>query len=520
MRSEAEKSTRFYHRVLYNTLSNFFGNLFVLGLGFITTPFILNHLGTNQYGLWVLVSSIVAYGSIFDFGIGGTVVKYIAEYRAKDDKRSINDLISTALWLYSILGLIVILLATGLAPFFAHIFKVSQSEQMTATLLVLVIGITVGLSIPCALTMAVFKGLQRFDSVNLVSSSGALLSLAAIVAVLLSGLGVVWMASVNIPVILVMQVFSIYLIRKNDADIHFDWRRARRSLIKPIISFSSPLLLMDISGRLQTKSDEIVIGAFLPMNFVTPYYLARRLSEMPKLFTDQFLKILLPMASELDAVNDRQRLKSLYLSSTRLTLAIFLPIGISLIALSKPILIAWVGADYSSYAYLIVILTFASLIDTSQWPAGSVLQGIARHQPIAIMSLGSALANLALSIILIKSMGLTGVALGTFIPTTVECLLFVLPYTLITLRVNLWEAFKQMLLPALIPAIPATAFLLFVSRIFTLTSWPALFLVFAANCLIYYSGFLILGANEREKQIIFALVQTYFRTVNPFTRHS
>lgn len=520
MTAEAGKSGHIYQRALYNTISNFFGNLVVLGLGFITTPFILNHLGTIYYGLWVLVSSIVAYGSLLDLGIGGAVVKFTAEYKAKGDKQFINDLIATALSLYSILGLIVILLTSILAPFFANIFKVSQSERMTATMLVLVIGISVGLSIPGALTMAVLKGLQRFDFANLVSTVGTFLSLAAIITVLLLGYGVVWMAAVNIPVIVLMQIFSIYLIKKNDPDINFHWRGARRSLIKPIISFSSPLFVMDISGRLQTKSDEIVIGAFLPMSFVTPYYLARRLSEMPKLFTDQFLKILLPMASELDAVNDQQRLKSLYLTSTRLTLAIFLPIGISLIVLSKPILGAWVGPGYSAYAYLIVILTLASLIDTSQWPAGSVLQGIARHQPIAIMSLGSALANLTLSIVLIKSLGLLGVALGTFIPTTVECLFFVLPYTLITLKVNLWEAMKQMLLPALIPVIPALGFLLLVSRMFVLSTWPVLCIVFGASCLIYLTGYLLVGASEREKQIIVSLVQTSFRTVNPFAKHS
>jgi O-antigen/teichoic acid export membrane protein len=519
MTPDSGKSRHIFNRVFYNTISNFAGNFVVLGLGFITTPFILSHLGTIHYGLWILVGSIVAYGSLLDLGIGGAVVKFTAEFRAKGDKQFINDIISTALWLYSTLGLIVIVLASILAPIFADIFKVSQAERMTATMLVLVSGISIGISIPCTLTSAVLKGLQRFDYANLVSSIGALLSLASIVAVLLGGLGVVWMAAVNIPVMLIMQVFSIFLIKKNDPDINFHWRGAKRSLVRTIISFSSPLLILDISGRLQNKSDELVIGAFLPMSFVTPYYLARRLSELPKLFTDQFLKVLLPIASELDADNDQQRLKSLYLTSTRLTLAIFLPIGISLAILSKDILRAWVGSEYVNYSYLVVILTLASLIDTSQWPAGSVLQGMARHQPIAIMSLGSALANLTLSLFLIGRLGLLGVALGTLLPTLVECLGFVLPFTLKVVKVDLTEAIKQMVLPTFIPVIPAATILLIISRVLDLSSLPVLIIAFSASCLTYSLGYLMIGASRYEKQVLVSTIQTSFRMINTFVKH-
>src|SRR5262249_50375839 len=160
-------------------------------------------------------------------------------------------------------------------------------------------------------------------------------------------------------------------------------------------------------------TDEIVIGAFFPVSAVTPYAIARKLSEIAQMMTDQFLRVLVPLASELRADNDQIRLRSVYLTGTRLTLAIFLPFGCTLVILARPILTLWVGADYADYAHLVTILVVASLIDTSQWPGGSVLQGMARHRPLAIISVGTGVTNLALSIVLVRNLGLTGVALGT-----------------------------------------------------------------------------------------------------------
>src|SRR5213078_2168691 len=108
--------------------------------------------------------------------------------------------------------------------------------------------------------------------------------------------------------------------------------------------------------------------------------------------------------------------------SSRLTLAIFIPVGCVLAVLTRPILTAWVGAAYADYAHLVIILTLAGLINTSMWPAASILQSMSRHRPLAAMSLGSGLVNVALSIALVHRFGLTGVALGTLIPTAAECL--------------------------------------------------------------------------------------------------
>src|SRR5262249_5532016 len=446
------------------------------------------------------VGSVVAYGSLLDLGIMGAIIKYVAEYHAKGEIANARSLVATALCLYSVLGLTVVAISAAIAPVFPYLFNVPTDDRATAAWLVVLMGLGIGVSIPCATPVAVLKGLQRFDLANIVSVTGTLISAAGIIAILLLGGGVLGIAAVGIFVTLAMQAPSIWLIKRSAPELRFGWRGASRQLVRAVFSFSSPILVMNVAGHLQTKTGEIVIAAFLPLSAVTPFAIARRLSEVAQIQTDQFMKVILPLASELHATDDQARTRSLYITSTRLTLAMLLPVACVLVVLAQSILAAWVGTTYAEYSHLVLILALASCIDASQWPAGAVLQGMARHRPLAMMWASAALANLALSIMLVRGFGLTGVALGTLLPTIVVCIGFILPYAMRTLGVSITELFKEICLPTLLPMVPTALVLYLLQHAIEPSSLLSIMVVAVIGLLVYLIGYLNWGASEVERQ--------------------
>jgi O-antigen/teichoic acid export membrane protein len=234
---------------------------------------------------------------------------------------------------------------------------------------------------------------------------------------------------------------------------------------------------------------------------------------LAQLLTDQLMKVLLPLASELHAEDDRARLRSLYFASTRLTLAILLPVGCTLIILTRPILTAWVGAPYADYGHLVIILTLASLITTSMWPAASILQSMTRHRPLAAMSLGSGLVNLALSVALVHRFGLTGVALGTLIPTAAECLGLVLPYAMRVIGASASQVFKEIFSPALLPAVPMVIALYILQRAIEPSSLLYILLIAGLGLLVYVVSYLGMGASKLERQAYRSLAMGTVRFV-------
>ena len=66
-------------------------NYVIIGLntlvGLLYTPYMLRMLGQNDYGLYSLVASVIAYLTILDFGFGNAIIRYTAKFRAERKQR-------------------------------------------------------------------------------------------------------------------------------------------------------------------------------------------------------------------------------------------------------------------------------------------------------------------------------------------------------------------------------------------------------------------------------------------------
>jgi O-antigen/teichoic acid export membrane protein len=487
-------------RVLVGTLSNYVNKFVALTGLFFLTPFILREIGSELFGLWTLVGSVVAYGALLDFGIATAVTKYVAEFYSQGDTEKANSLIATSLWLYSGIGFSAIVLSGVLAYVFPFIFNIPVEQHDLAMWMVLLSGIGLGISLPAAIGNAILKGLQRYDLANAVNTIGFLIYIVSVVIVLLLGGGILGIVAINIPLTILLQIPTIWLVKRSAPELRFSLKAAKAGLVRAVASFSSALFIINIAEQLQTKTDEIVIGSFMPIRNVTPYAISRRLSETPRMLSDQFIRVLLPVASQLNAEKNQDQLRRMYLASTRIGLASFLPVATGVAVLAAPFLTAWVGAEFAQYAYLVWILALASLFATSQWPAGVILQGMSKHRYLAFTSLASGLANLILSLILVQRIGLLGVALGTLIPVTIEALFFVLPYAMREIGVRPWEAVREMVLPALVPTIPMFIVLYLLRETLRPGSiWMILF-VAGIGLLVYLVGYLSMKATTLERE--------------------
>ena len=494
-------------RLFTGALSNYAGKFTSVAVWFFLTPFMLHQLGPEGYAVWVLVGSIASYGYLLDFGIGGAVVKYVATHTARGEKIKVNRLISTALWLYLALGLIAFAGSLALAPVLPVLFNIPESEHHTTFWVVILMGATVGSTIMFAPVITALQGFHRYDLYNLVNAAGSLVTAVATVVVLLSGGGLIGVVAVSLPVTLLMRLAALRLVSRIAPWLQFTWRGGSRSLARQILGFSLSTFMMQISGRLNSKTDEFVIAAFQPLALVAPYAIARKLGELAQLMAEQLLKAILPLAAELEAKRDPERLKKLYVVGTRLTLAVLAPVGVVLLLLPDAVLTAWVGAAYATHASLVVVLTLASLIGTTQLSAGFILQGVAQHHFVARATLLAGVANLILSIVLVGPLGLHGVALGTLIPTTLLSFGVLLPFAMRTLHVRPWEAIRDIWLPGSLPALPAAAAVYLLHQAFPAPSLVVVGLFTIAAGLIYAAGYMSTAAATLERQLLVELVE-------------
>jgi O-antigen/teichoic acid export membrane protein len=93
---------------------------------FLMIPILLNSLGTEQYGVWVTLSSVAAWLMFFDFGLGNSFKNIVSTC----EKNKIKKEYSLALSLYFYVSIILLL-----AIFFFLLFNTKQVNQNAIVLL-------------------------------------------------------------------------------------------------------------------------------------------------------------------------------------------------------------------------------------------------------------------------------------------------------------------------------------------------------------------------------------------------
>ena len=96
------------NKVARGSLSGLVRYVVALPITFFITPYILKTLGPDQFGIWALVGVLGTFIQLSDFGVGVTLVKYVAEINAVGDTAQLNAMISTAAVLYLILTTVVV----------------------------------------------------------------------------------------------------------------------------------------------------------------------------------------------------------------------------------------------------------------------------------------------------------------------------------------------------------------------------------------------------------------------------
>src|SRR5512147_3157103 len=94
-------------------------------VGVLLMPYTVGKLGKAEYGLWMLVASMTSYFQLLDLGYGNGLVRHVTEADSKGDVEGMNQVLSTFVVVYGLIGAIafagVVALALVAVPRFPHL---------------------------------------------------------------------------------------------------------------------------------------------------------------------------------------------------------------------------------------------------------------------------------------------------------------------------------------------------------------------------------------------------------------
>jgi O-antigen/teichoic acid export membrane protein len=472
-----------------------------LTLGIVMLPFNTRHLGASEYGLWMLAASILAYFPVLDLGYGGAMERFVAQYRARKDPRAINEIASTLAFVFAGLGLVAFGLAAIIAWNLGAWFNLGPSQARTGGIVLLLVAAQLASGLPFSVFGAVVNGFQR-TALN--SAVGVIVALAVAgvnIAVLRSGGGLVDLVAATTLV----RLAGYAAYRRNGYRV-FPMLRIRPSLfrrarLREVSSFSVFMLIRDTASKVNYATDPIVIAAVLMTGAVAVWTVAQRLADLVMRLTNQLNEVLFPIVVDCDTAGRDDRLQQLLLHGTRLSLASTLPVAGALGLLAQPVVVGWTGPEFQAAAPVLEILSLVVLVRVGTWTSSTVLQGGGHHRFMAAANVLTAVVNISLSILLVRTYGLRGVALATLIPITLRAFV-VVPTACARAGIPLRKFVARAIWPPLWPALAVLGCLAAI-RDMGSTSLPSALLHGAVAAVLYALLFVgvALGRSDRHRYV-------------------
>lgn len=421
--------------ILRNIFSTWVGYVATLLVGFLLAPFVVHHLGNTGYGVWTLVVSLTGYFGMLDVGLRQSVGRFVARYVALKDEDNVNRTINSALTMLATGGFAA-LLAAVLMNFCFGIFKIEHQFESAARIALLIAGVNISLALPMSVFNAVLFALERFDVVTGVTVLGALTRTALVVIFLNMGYGVIALALVTLASSSAEYCASALCARSLYPPLKLGRRFVDWARCKELFGFGIFRFIWIVANQLIFYTDSVVIGIFLSAAAITYYTIAGSLINYGRNIVSLAADTFYPAATRLDAKNDLRGLQELQIFGTKISLLIGLPLCIGFLFLGKQFIILWMGKAYAVSAVYLMVLTIPQFTSMSQYISALILVGMARHRILAFVAMAEGLTNLVLSIILVRKIGLVGVAWGTVIPHAVSTAIILPTYTLRTLKMS------------------------------------------------------------------------------------
>src|ERR1700691_5722283 len=127
-------------QILKNVGSSWFALGVNVVVGIFLSPFIIHRLGDDAFGLWVIIFSVTGYYGLFDLGIRSSIVRYVAKYSATDEHEELNRLVNTAMFSYSGIGVVTMVITLTAAYYVNSIFRIPADFVSTAQWLLVMAG--------------------------------------------------------------------------------------------------------------------------------------------------------------------------------------------------------------------------------------------------------------------------------------------------------------------------------------------------------------------------------------------
>lgn len=498
-------------RAIMGVITNYASAAVMAVAGFVLVPIVLHYLGREDYGLWATIGQVLGYLALLDLGMANAVVRRTARMREHGDHEAINRMVSTALALYCLLGLVFLIVGLALSALLPHWSAIPPDRARVAMTIFLIMVVYGAISFPLRVAGSTLNGYQQMAATNLTNFMANLLSPVLAVVLLLTGFGLIALPLGTVIAGLLAAITTFIILRRVVPDLRIGWRYVAREEARAIFGWSWQLFLNNIAVAIIYQTDNLVVASGVGLAAVTTYTLTSRLPmyAMPLIFT--LGDSCHPGAFELYEQGKLERLREVYVRVMRLTAAAGLTVAVVSLAFNESFMRLWVGPGNFGGFTITAIFVFIMFYRVMMQVASIVVISSGKLKGVVLMSLAEAVLNLVLSVWWVRHYGIVGVAMGTAAAGALTSGWYVIRFTARELRMNVFDYVGRGIAAPLLCAVPSAALAFTLLHFYPVASWPRLFIEASAVGGVYALFYFFIGLSGEDRAFLYERAKETYR---------
>jgi len=362
----------------------------------ILYKFLLVTVGVRKMGIWSLILASTSVAQVANFGLSGSVVKFVAKYTALKENQNVSNVIQTAAISLGVLVGFLLLIAY---PAFTKILGfIVASDSLPLALDILPYAL---LSIWLMMIVSVFQsaldGFQRIDlrSIILTCSSILNLILCIIFAPPYGLMGVAYARVAQMSVTLI----TSWIVLKRYIKLPILPCKWNKQLFREILGYGLKYQTISIATMFYDPVTKGLLSKFGSLSLVGYYEMASRMVQQFRALLVAASQVLFPAIADLKE-KDSEKISSVYRISYQLLFYLSLPLY-SLIIISLPVISElWIGHYEKAFVGFGILLSAGWFFNTLSAPSYFVNLGTGELRWNVVSHVAIAVFNAVLGLIL------------------------------------------------------------------------------------------------------------------------
>ncbi len=488
-----------------NVVANWGASLVGAVTGLFIAPLVVRALGSDEYGVWVLVGSLTGPLSLLDLGVRSAVTRQIARSKAQSDHEASGRTLRAARRLYAASAGLAVLVTVLLTATVVSLYKLPEGLIWPARVSLLLAGSSLAIGLYGGAFGGLLAGVQRLDLIGMMNIVAELGRIALVATVLWLEGGIAGLGVVVFVLALGRLAFQRVMARRSYPEAFSPGAPPSPEDYRAIFAISAVSTAIYAFGMLSANTSVYILGALRPLREVGEYSIGTTLPSYLMAFSLPIAQVVLPRSSELAAVGDLHGLRRLVLQSSRLGTLLLLPVAVGFITRGGTFLALWMGPEHRGTAEPVLqIFALTCLMSLPRHVGQTALIGAGQHRPIVPWYVVEFGLVAVMTYLLTPQWGTVGTAWSAVVPFAIVALAGIPALMRQHLGLPWWQGIIQCYVRPLGAMLPFALGCWWMESTVAATSYVAFFAQMLAVVPLAVAGAWFIGLDADERQMLIA----------------